>query len=374
MPNPSVPDPELSAAAPTQAAGVVRLFGADVGAHDAAFEGWRLALDGVFDVSRPRDGGDPFRGGIVAHDFGQAVITETHAGNQRFRRDGRTIARGGLDHFLVQLYRQGGFDGEAEGREMAVRPGDVCLFDLSRTMQTDAGQFRNVTLLLPRALLAPLVDTPDDLHGLVLDGSTGPGRILAAHLQSLVAQGALIDPADAGPVMEGTAGLIAGCFRRAMALAGPTDGEAAHVVRHGVRDAVLGAMHRFIDANLTSPELTPDALMQRFHISRPTLYRLFESSGGVVAHIRARRLRRCFAAITDPAQAHRRLSDIAYDWGFTDDTAFARAFRRSFGLSPRDARRAALEARAAGHHDGTSRALPGGDPGLQRLIRQLRTV
>lgn len=73
-------------------------------------------------------------------------------------------------------------------------------------------------------------------------------------------------------------------------------------------------------------------------MSRATLYRLFESIGGIAAYIQSRRLARAYAALVRPAHRHRRLYDIALDWGFVSEAHFSRSFRRAFGLSPSEAR------------------------------------
>ncbi|MEN2977699.1 helix-turn-helix domain-containing protein (plasmid) [Tistrella bauzanensis] len=339
-----------------------------------AFDGWRSALTGVFDVSLEPRAAQDFRARIIAHDFGQAVMVDSRAGAQRFRRDGRTIARGGLDHIMIQLYRQGGFSGEAEGRAMTVTPACVNLFDMSRTMQSDAGAFDALTLIVPRMLLMPLLDRPEDLHGLVLGADSAAGRILAGHMESLWAEAARSGQPPGAALIQGTAGLIAGCVRDRIAAAPLPDSEAGAIIRHGLRAGVVSAIHRHIDANLASPELSPQQLMRQFHLSRPTLYRLFEASGGVMNEIRNRRLRRCFADIIDPAHQHRRLADIAYAWGFNDEAGFSRAFRRAFGLSPRDARRAASDGLPAIGDDASEIGPGPRDRALDRWIRHLRAL
>jgi AraC-like DNA-binding protein len=58
-----------------------------------------------------------------------------------------------------------------------------------------------------------------------------------------------------------------------------------------------------IERSLTDPALGPQALLDTFGITRSTLYRLFEPSGGVAAYIAKRRLRLAFRRITDPAES-----------------------------------------------------------------------
>jgi AraC-like DNA-binding protein len=50
----------------------------------------------------------------------------------------------------------------------------------------------------------------------------------------------------------------------------------------------------------------------------------------------SRRIEKCQAALADPAQAHRQISDIAYSWGFGDVSHFGRLFKAIVGLTPRD--------------------------------------
>jgi AraC-like DNA-binding protein len=38
-------------------------------------------------------------------------------------------------------------------------------------------------------------------------------------------------------------------------------------------------------------------------------------------------------------QAHRTIGDIAYSWGFSDLSHFARRFKRAYGCTPSDYRR-----------------------------------
>ncbi len=51
--------------------------------------------------------------------------------------------------------------------------------------------------------------------------------------------------------------------------------------------------------------------------------------------VRSLRLARCQAALSDPLQRHRTISEIAYGWGFSDMTNFSRVFKAAFGMAPR---------------------------------------
>jgi AraC family transcriptional activator of tynA and feaB len=53
----------------------------------------------------------------------------------------------------------------------------------------------------------------------------------------------------------------------------------------------------------------------------------------------SRRLERCRTALADARQAHRSVSEIAYAWGFSDQSHFTRRFRAAYGCSPSDFRK-----------------------------------
>ncbi|MGT2493518.1 hypothetical protein ACU4GD_31100 [Cupriavidus basilensis] len=50
-------------------------------------------------------------------------------------------------------------------------------------------------------------------------------------------------------------------------------------------------MRRHVEANLHDPDLSPDSVLASLHLSRASVYRLFEHEGGLAAYIRSRRLR-----------------------------------------------------------------------------------
>ena len=79
---------------------------------------------------------DHFRVAVDSHDLGGVVIGRIAASAQIFRRSSFTIARTGVDHFLIQLYRQGGYQGVAGELPITVRPGDVCILDMAQTLHT----------------------------------------------------------------------------------------------------------------------------------------------------------------------------------------------------------------------------------------------
>ena len=83
-------------------------------------------------------------------------------------------------------------------------------------------------------------------------------------------------------------------------------------------------------------------------ISERYLQKLFEGTGSNFTHyLRERRLQRSWADLSNPAEAHHSISEIAYRYGFNDSAHFSRAFRDRFGLSPREFRQQEAE-RAVG--------------------------
>jgi AraC-like DNA-binding protein len=105
---------------------------------------------------------------------------------------------------------------------------------------------------------------------------------------------------------------------------------------------------RHIDEDLASPKLAPESLARQFGVSRASLYRMFEPLGGVARYIRLQKIARASVQL-QKADSRMPLSAIAQSSGFSSADAFVRAFRESYGTTPRDYRSMQSMASAAGH-------------------------
>lgn len=342
----------------------VLLFDRDDLSGAACFTAWRDLLSIVFDVELPgRDAATDFSGSMATYHLGGLLVSNTAGSAVNFQRGSATIARSSVEHYLVQLYVKGGYRGTVGGREVEVRAGDVCVLDLAQPLATRANDFRNITVVVPRETLAPLVKAPDALHGLTLSGDSPTGALLGDHLRSLHRNIPDLAAKDALSIAGGTAALIAGCVGPAL--------DARDLVTPEMRGALLQRIKRFIDGRLDSSDLEADLICREFGVSRSSLYRLFEPLGGVANHVRGRRLARALAELIAPRHGGKpRVIDVAFRWGFGSEASFSRAFRAAYGMSPREAREAAesmqrLLAPALG--GGTERV-------FQHWMRSLNTV
>ncbi len=303
------------------------------------FEAWRSSISVLFDAA-PLDQGqglEGFHASVQAVHLGQLLLGDLHFGAQRFSRSHARAAQDGLDHYLVQWYRSGGFAGEHGAGELRVQAGDVVVFDMARTQSTVAQGSHVLSLIVPRKLGDAAFGAGENPHGTVLQAGSVFGGLLADHLGSLHRRLPAITMAQAEDVVHATTQMLAACLR-------PSRRTLAEA-RTEVQAVTLERIQRHIARNLGSP-LTPETLSRTFGISRYRLYQLFEPLGGVVRHVQQRRLQRALQVLSSSAYQHLRVAEVAARLGFASEAHFSRAFRSAFGHTPSDARALACRARA----------------------------
>ena len=131
--------------------------------------------------------------------------------------------------------------------------------------------------------------------------------------------------------------------------------------------AILHRICQTIERRLDDPELAPAPVARAEGISERYLQKLFEGAGDNFTHyVRERRLQRAWADLSNPAEAHRSISEIAYRYGFGDSAHFSRTFRHRFGLAPREFRQQEAERAAPSSTASGQRGWP------QDALAQLR--
>ena len=318
----------------------------DLGVGMQALKRLRESVSELVDVT-PAAAPEDFRTTSTDTILTTGLLIDTHFSASRFDRTPAHIARGGMDHYMLSMY----VDGEAEfatgRRVVTVRAGDLVLIDMAQANRTDmtagrSGVVHTVSLVMPRALLAPLLGAPDSVSASLLSRDSPAGRLVGERLFSLRREGAWLSAGDAAAAVDGVAGLVAEAV-------GPAR-EAEVAVAHTSRRFLVAAIKSYIEKNLLSEAVAVPALCRRFGISRATLYRLFDSDGGLAHYVQDRRLHRAFMQLISPAGRQARLIDFALDYQFSSDNTFIRAFRHRFALTPGDARElAASRARTEGN-------------------------
>ncbi|NPU67698.1 helix-turn-helix domain-containing protein [Bradyrhizobium sp. 83012] len=296
---------------------------------------WREATSTFFDVDDLAAGeAVPFRADVLSYALGSVLLGSARASGQRFRRSAETIARSGVDHIILQLYVSGGYEGVAGQRPIRVEAGDLCVLDLAQTLETRATPFENVTMVVPRPMFDSRLLQVDDLHGLVLPRSGAMAPLLARHFGALLDCAPRMSFDECQAVVDGTISLISACLRGEL--------ERRDADRSVTADASLLRIRQYIESQLSSPDLSADAVALHFGLSRASLYRLFAPIGGIADYIRSRRLHRAFFDLAGSGSRGLRVSEVARRWQLGTDAHFTRLFKAAYGITPSAAREAAM--------------------------------
>ena len=295
------------------------------------FDLWQSSYSSLYDMDAESAAArSTFRAGLTSYNLANVVIIEGYSSAETLKRTERTIARSSVDHIALVVRLEGGFGLDIDGRTAEVHAGDVCFLDMTRRSTLRAPDYRCLTLVLPRTLLAPNVANLDDLHGRILPATSPLNTILTGHMRALYAQAPSLGSSDAHAAARGAAALVA-------AFAGASS-DGREVIAQVSAGASLQACRQMIDATLQDCSMRPELLCKKLGVSRAKLYRMFEPLGGVSQYIQQRRLTRAYHILADPAHAHERISAIALRCGFSNVSVFNRAFRQAHGLSPTELR------------------------------------
>lgn len=210
--------------------------------------------------------------------------------------------------------------------------------------QSAAQSFRQLIVTLPNDALGHRMTFSDDCMILTSQGATG--RIIFGMLVAVSETVETARPRDLQPVEAALVEFVLAAALR--------DDDGAAVV------PALQRLSRDLERFLADPELTLPKFAARQGLSVRAIQKVFEAGGSsFTSHIRARRLSRCHADLTDPKLAHLSISELGYRWGFNELAHFSRTFRSRYGLSPRQHREeAARKALAAVSSDVSQRGWP----------------
>lgn len=255
------------------------------------------------------------------------LLIDCKFASQHFSRDPSMMARhDDTDHLTLHLFVRGENHVRNGGVSYRQDAGNVSAVNLAYDVEARSTASEAVMLVLPRQLILDEVPGVVDLRGPAFAEGSVCARLFIDHMLSLRR---LLPEAGVDSIPALTKALL-GLIDALMVHGDPS----ATVVQ----SAMFASVCRYIDQNLDDPGLGPDSLCARFRCSRATLYRLFKAQGGVREHIQRRRLMACFKAISAPANQHRRIFDLALDYGFVSPSHFSHLFRQHFDMSPSEAR------------------------------------
>jgi RNA polymerase sigma factor (sigma-70 family) len=307
---------------------------ARIGADYAdSFAACRALMATMFDLETPspeqRAG---YMMDFALYDYGPIKLGQSVAitAPSIMTRSPQLIARTGVDHFHIQYYRTNGFAMIVDGAERQIGAGDICMLDLARPATLRTEGIDNLSAIVERGLLAPLLADVGDVHGLVLSRDSEAGIAVREHLDDLWLQGPDLTIAQGLELSHATAALLAAVIR--------TSSQSRAANRAALRKSQFRAICRRIDRQIADPDLGPIGLTRDFYVTRPTLYRMFEPHGGIGRYILGRRLTGVFRDLSDPSLADRKIAAILSRWGFANHTAAGRAFRRAYGMTPSECR------------------------------------
>ena len=307
-----------------------------------ALEFWEESAGSLYDFHIARPESFYTHGRTLC--FGELLLNYCVSVEQKLSRSSYRIGMDGFDHYEVQFFLDGIWrrgDGKLEAQ---AGPGDLIVHDTAQAHAGSASDFTNITLFVPRFLLAPLLNRPDEHNMRVISSHNPLMGLLRSHVSGLFHALPSLDSVQAASMVLPTVELIAATL----------NGTPREDNSRGVAAAQFNQIRRYVDEHVLDRGLGAERLAVTFGISLRKLAYLFSPEGGVASYIQKRRLHFARRCLRDQRQAHKSIADIGLEHGFIYAPNFTRAFQQTYGMTPRETRAVARRTWSAGEGESPS--------------------
>jgi AraC-like DNA-binding protein len=291
-----------------------------------------MAMAQVTQRTRFLDGAD-FKGRLAVMPLGNGQITDLSHASVVAQRTPRLVRQSDPEMYHAALVLAGEVGIEQYRQSALLRSGDIGFFDSSKPFEsfTGATPARTIVFQFPKELLRVPERHFVGLCGKSLPATEGIGRVLARVMEEVPEQYGACTVRDAVALQGVVLDLLTATVRHHL------DGDSALPNEPG--GALFLRLTSYIGDHLDDPELGPESLAAAHSISLRSLHRIFQQNGTTPrAFIRQRRLDNCRRDLADPALRHLSIHAIARRWGYTQASAFSRAFRAYTGMTPSECR------------------------------------
>jgi len=203
--------------------------------------------------------------------------------------------------------------------------GDICLFnglDAKPLSYSSEGPTDVKIVYIPSEVYRSRL--PDSMR-IIRSHNQGVGAILADHIRSVFRQMHSMPDAAMNALVFPTAELISSVF--AVENGATTDSQVK---------VSIESVKRYIGKNIKQADLSPETISREFDVSKRYLHMLFQQENVSISEwIKSYRLESCKNALTNEAFKDQTITDLTYEWGFTDPSHFSRVFKAYTGYSPR---------------------------------------
>lgn len=248
----------------------------------------------------------------------------------------RELLQDGREHYLLTIHGEDHEMAVDGGKPVKVRAGDLLLINEARAFEFRLHRPVDIEVIsLDRRALARLAPLVDMEPNYIVPSEIPQARLLAHYASTIRRDAPRTKKAGeiASRHIYDLAALVLDDFVRGGAERNETSITAARLklVKQDILD------------RLAEPGLSIDAVARRQGISPRYVQRLFENEGTSFSDfVRAGRLDLAFRLLSDRERLPIAIAAIAYEAGFSDVSAFNRAFRQRFDVTPSEIRASVL--------------------------------
>jgi len=290
---------------------------------------WREALGATATIEIDAAAVATFEGEFRTRVIGPLMAVRICAGTFRFIRTAEMAQQIKRDNVFINLCESGRMIGTSNDRQVSVGPGEVILSRHGGTQNLEIRDAVWFGLILPMEFVEAHMRWTREHEGKVFGAHTAEAVLLGHLMRSLMQLPDPIGDRDAKRVVGlAIAHLIASFGARV------SGGQTA---KKG-KSTDAAAVRRFVAERIGDRNLGADVICKALSLSRSSLYRMLNDSGGVQSMILAFRLRAVHRDIASGRFSDQSLGDIAERRGVTDIRSFRRMFVKTFGYTPSDLR------------------------------------
>jgi len=274
-----------------------------------------------------------FHGSMALRQMGRISVIQIVAGGLQVARTACLLARASTEHFLVGIQEAGHGYLAQHGRVAKLQPGDMAVCSSADAFRLSfADDFARTVLAVPADELRLLVPDVDRLTARALDGQGAAVRLFGQVTHHYFETDSNALPSEAvNHAANGLLQILAGTL-----LSHRTEGPAE---RPRLERFHIARIKQYVMETLKSPALSVASASAALHISPTHIHRLFATESQSFSEwLWSCRLLACKQQLDDQSQAHRNITEIALDNGFSNSAHFSRSFRAKFGVSPRECR------------------------------------